>query len=248
MGGPRVLRRAAALGSAAVLGLWVALVPLVAAADPVAPTVTFTSTGVPPVSCGSQPNVTSLALPEGTAFLVENRIGESAWVRVGDEAVLEVADGAGALLTLAVGQHDVRMVPSCLVTGEGRAQKVVVTVSPATAASGDPSASSAPGATPTPDVPSGEPTATGSEPVASVPAGPIGTPAVVPAGTEVVVDPGAPPATLPPLGHSEVLAATAVQLPGGGNPKGVRLLAIVAAICVLGVTAAIIRSIVRLSP
>jgi len=237
----------AILGLSAVLGLGAMLIAgavVATAEDVVAPTVTFTATGVPPLHCGSRPNVSSLTVSEGTPILLENQIGETAWVRVDQEAVMEVADGGGALLTLTLGQHDVRLVPGCLIGG-GTAKSVAVTVTPAPATGAstteEPTPSAGPDGGPT-NAPAPFPPGAVSQPTGT--AGPAGSPAVLPVASEAALD---PIATHEPA-RSAVIDASAVQLRDAGTSKGVRLLGIIAAICVLGVTAAIIRSIVRLSP
>jgi hypothetical protein len=219
---------ALALGLGCVLGP--GLLVAAAVADTEAPTVIFSSTGVPPVSCGSRPNVTSLSVPEGTPIVIENQVGVGGWVHVGDEPVIEIADTASVLLTLAAGQHDVLVVPACLVVGNGAVKPVAVTVT------GGPTSSDPPA--------TGPPATTGVTPSAAVPSGSGGaSPAVIPARTAV----GQPSATA--SGGPDSAAVLAVrQVERDANPKGVRLLAAVATICVLGVTAAIIRSIVRLAP
>jgi hypothetical protein len=260
----RSLRRAT-LGLAVVAGVMVMVIvgalASVAGETP-APTVTFTATGVPPLSCGSTPNVGSLNVPEGTGILLENRIGVSAWVRVGsededeDQQVIEVPDGTGALLVLAVGQYAVGMVPECLHSGQ--AKPVTVTVTRAQSGNSAQPANSTQAPTPdaviTPDsamtspAPSTRASSIGSPADSSAePVGSGGVPEVVPVGAQIHTQTPAPNSSRAPFGRA-VIEVSPVELQGAGNPKGVRLLAIVAAICVLGVTTAIIRSIVRLGP
>ncbi len=269
------MRRSApllAVVAAAVLGL-IILSPWAWAAEPTSPTVTFTATGVVPLSCGSRPDVSSLTVPEGTTFIVANDIGTGAWLRVGAEPVLELPSGSGVLLALSAGQHEVRLAPNCVITNLDRAQAVTVTVTAAAPESPSPSASppAAPASAPPPSAPpasgqpqspdqpqsSGQPSGAPSTPPGSgidIPAGATVTPTQGLGGTAtasngspgLVASPPADGGTMA-LGRPAVITATEVDL-GGRNPKDVRLLAIIATICVLGVTAAVIRSIVRLSP
>jgi hypothetical protein len=138
------------------------------------------------------------------------------------------------------------MVPGCVVVGNGGAQRLAVTVASA-ATTTDPAVPSS-----TPGAPTITQSASGVPGGASVPAptslSPTGSTALVPAGTQIPLPTTGTTVTLAPFGGSAVIAASPVELDGGHSSKGVRMLAVVAAICLLGVTAAIIRSIVRLSP
>jgi hypothetical protein len=224
-----------ALALAALLGVGAGTLAWAAESDP--PTVTFAPLG----ACSSRPDVTGLEVPQATPVLLVNDTGSDATVMVGSVPALDdpVPDGGGVLLTLAPGQHEVRMARGC-----GNAQPVTVLVtSPAPGSPSPPtSASPAPAGT------------SGSQPDGVGPGsgpstGPLpgGSPAVVPLATTVVV--GTPGSTsLGGYDGPAVVMAARVDPTGAGNPKAVRLLAAIATICVLGVTAAIIRSIVRLSP
>ena len=250
----RVRRRPWAFGLIVVLSFAVASLfagPWAYADESAAPTVTFTSNGAPPVTCHARPDVHSLTVPEGTAILIANHTEVRAAVIVGGATVLTVNDGEGALLTLAPGQHEVSVQPECRVTTAARSLAVTVTAVPPAQ----------------PTAPTVPPTVTGSgsggTPVrSSTPPATTATTSATggaPATTDVPANwtspsPGSTPsAGAPTLGPSsappwpDVVRADVVALPdGAGNSKGVRLLAAIATICVLGVTAAVIRSIVRL--
>lgn len=252
----RARRRPWAFGLIVVLGFavaWLVADPLAYADEPAAPTVTFTSNGAPPVTCHTRPDVRSLTVPEGTAILIANHTEVRAAVTVGGVTVLTVNDGEGALLTLAPGQHEVLVLPECRSTGNNRSVAVTVTAAPPTTTA------------PAPDTPPATPTITGSSPGgtpvrSSTPPGATPTtPGSGPATTDVPANwippsPGSTPSTgavtsgpSSAPARADVVRADIVALEdGAGNPKGVRLLAAIATICVLGVTAAVIRSIVRL--
>lgn len=270
-----------------IAGSWLLASPLAAAEDTPTPTVTFTATGLVPVACGTRPDASSLSIPDASAVVVANRTGVSAAVVVGGQRQLTVADGEGASLTLTPGQHEIRLVPQCVLVTQTKALVVTVTSAPpeppapsatpdapATSGAADPSSTPPatdpppasdppPGVTPppaTPDPPAqpgtppqggspgdpepgagaGHPRATAADPELSSGAGPIAaspTPGPWPSVEEFSGVRGA-----------DVLRADPVALAGGSHSKGLRLLAVVATICVLGVTVAIIRTIVRLSP
>jgi hypothetical protein len=221
--GSNFVRVAAA--SAAVLVLIVA--PVVAA-DPATPaTITFRGTGTPPLVCGSQPDITSLHLTRGQTIILTNSTGVAASIDVGGKTPRTVAPSSGISVKLAVGEHALRMVPACLLVGEVGQALVVVTpgpvvVEPTTVEPSAGGASSGP--------PAGEPVPT---------AGPM-TPGSAVGPTSSHLAPSADP---DPTGECdpEVATVAADQPP---DQRGVRLLAVIAAICVLGVTAGIIRAIV----
>jgi hypothetical protein len=230
------------------------------------PTISFTSAGTPPVVCGTHPDVRSLTVDIGTKIIIANLTEVAASVDVGKKGVLELAPGAGALVRLTSGQHELRLIPDCaVVTGT---EAVVVTVQ-------------APGQSPDQAPPPGDAddpvdTAGPDSPVTTATTSPIGPtgPAV---GGSGAADPGAggttatagpgddPAGPMAPSGgapgvtgsarsaavdelngslESEVIDVRPIELGGSRDPKGVRLLAVIAAICVFGVTAAIIRAIV----
>lgn len=211
------------------------------AADP--PTATFTAIGLAPVACGSRPDVDDLAVSEGTAVVIANHTGVPAKVVVAGQTVLTIDSGTAGSLTLAAGSHQVTLVPQCVVVAH--TFPLAVTVTPASS--------------PPPESPVEDP------PPALGPAAPGGSTGEGEAGREgpapkrapsggvplTSADPGSPsasasPSRRPAPGPSSVVQAEAIPWTKPEDPKGVRLLAVIATICVLGVTAAIIRSIVRL--
>jgi hypothetical protein len=244
------------LGLSIFIGVAFAAAPRAWAADPQAPTVIFTN-GSQSRACRSAPAVTSLTVPEGTAFAVTNALGRDAVVYVGGSSVLAVDDDDGALLMLSAGQHDVRMVPECLEFSAAGTLTVTVTGSeptPAdttqTSAASVPSPAADPTSAPAPPAAG----AGGSQPnSATTGAGPVDS-AALETVAATTADPTAdsPTAARPRSGSgvaaAGVISAEPLTLDDESHSKGLRLLAAVATICVLGVTAAIIRAIVRLSP
>ncbi len=226
-----------------VLGLvvWLPL-PLVATLAFAAegePTIGFTATGTPPLRCGSQPSVGSLSVSTGTRIIVANLTGVAAAVDVGWTKVLQLAPGKEALVELTPGQHDLRMVPNCVLVTEIGVAVVTVLI----------------GQPPDEPSPSGEPDSPADDPITmSMAPSPTGTagPALGGSGvaepgaegTTTITGPGVDPAAADGSLETGVIHVQAIDLGGSRDPKGVRLLAVIAAICVFGVTAAIIRAIV----
>jgi hypothetical protein len=221
------------------------------------PTVTFTAPSLLGLACGSRPDVGSVSVSEGASVVIANQAGMTARVVVAGQTVLTLDNGAVGRLTLAPGRHDVLLIPQCLlVVGTS---PLTVTVTPAAVGSG-PAESEPAGSGDEPasgsdaPPPAGGPAAP-TDPVTAdgVAAGPRSGPRPkrAPDGTPLPVSSGVPSAsttaTAPPLSRpTGVVEAEAIPWTKPVDPKGVRLLAAIAAICVLGVTAAIIRSIVRL--
>jgi hypothetical protein len=221
------------------------------------PTVTFTSSGLVPVACGSSPDVSTLSVVEGTPIVVVNHSGVSGRVEVGGAAVLTLADGEAGTLTLTLGSHNVVLVPQCVLVVSVTALVVTVTKSPQP----DPTQPSTPSGSPTEEtLPptsgpefSNDPTATADPTIGPRPKRmPAGVPVagedqvMSAAITSASATSASPTSASSPPAPSGVVQAEAIPWTKPEDSKGVRLLAVIAVICVLGVTAAIIRSIVRL--
>jgi hypothetical protein len=232
-------------------------------ADPEGPTVNFTATGAAPLACGSRPNVSSLRVKTGTKIIFANLTDTAAALIVGGAPVVALEPGMGAVVNLKQGQHEVSLTPQCLVvTG---VEAVVVSVlsgsemgepdlSDSTAPPGilvAPGGGSAPpntgGSVPVPGASGAGPsaatsvgTSVGSSVGSSV--GPRGTPTLT-ASALPVANPRADDSGDQPM-ESAVIDVKSIPLGDPRDPKGGRLLAVIAAICVIGVTAAIIRAIV----
>jgi hypothetical protein len=289
--GSRSVARSVARSAALVVGLpLLAAAPLLAATAYGAegePTITFSSSGTPPLVCGTRPSVSRLTVRTGTKIITANLTGVPATVDIGRRKVLDLAPGMGALVKLKKGQHELRMIPGCAVLTE--TDPAVVNV----LADGQP-----PDEPPVPPVDNPDDPVDDPITVALATTSPIGT-AGPTAGGSGVADPGAGgPAEAGPGGGpagpstpsgaasgvagssgsarsarsarsagssgsagatgvvdgaavgvdgslaSEVIDVQEVSLGGSRDPKGVRLLGVIAAICVFGVTVAIIRAIV----
>jgi hypothetical protein len=226
------------------------------------PEIAFTSTGTIPVVCSTMPNVSSLTVKAGTRIFFANLTGTTASIDLGGKDPLTLADGTGAVVMLRLGQYDLRMVPDCVVVDE--AQPVTVYVVPGAPPSASPS--------PAPSPSSSNPTPGQAGPASAPPAGPPGTtvtagPTASGSGASsgglvaptwgssgggqpsaTAAGPGGGPDTNAvandsPLTESRVLEVRPVPFGPTNDPKGSRLLALIATICVFGVTAAIIRAI-----
>ncbi len=222
----------------------VATAPLAAAAAE-EPVITFTATGTPPVLCGTVASVSSLRVGTNTRIILDNQTGVPAIIDVGKQKVLDLQPGMGARIKLKPGQHEVSLVPDCaVITGTA---VVAVSVDPGNT---PPDASPSAGPTDPADTPGSPPRPSSDAPGTTGPAvGGSGSPGPGPkpgpgpgpdlAGT------GATNGT-DVTGHldGEVIEVQAFSLGDSRDPKGVRLLAVIAAICVFGVTVAITRAIV----
>jgi len=183
------------------------------------------------VACSSTPHPPSLNLTKNTRVVLANFTGAEATVDLGTGIPVAVADGAAVSVTFKKGEYRVRMVPDCpgtlaiqaAVVSVGKAQKgpeapAVIATPPGPAPGLSPPATvHAAGSSP-PDSPTENP----SDPMAN-PEGATGGLAMVEPGQEVLL--------VSPMGDRP-------------DARGARLLAVIATICVFGVTTAIIRAIV----
>lgn len=248
-------RRAGTVAAAVV----VALAPLALlagarpgfAADEVV-TIIFSGTGPEPLVCTSYPEPPSVDIKVGTAVAVENRTGVSAVVDIGTADPVPLADGEGLTLKLKKGTYELRLLPSCLVVQAGAATVNVADGSDVREPGTNPPAEAPdPTRAPPPNTPATDPPAS----TAVVPA--TGDPAGGPAsggapgsgsgtGADRPVVAGAPEAVPAdaPEGGPVLEQKGPYPLPRRDNDeRGAQLLAVIAAICVLGVTAGIIRAI-----
>jgi hypothetical protein len=231
----------AALALAAVAG------PLLAPGGAVAapPTVTFNGgCGLLGVAASSRPSTSSVRIAANSSVNFVNHLSDSAQLLINgaSEATIkpdyqvEVSFHASATVSL---------VPSCLL-GSGAAGSVSIRVS---APSGGGDVPSVP-ATVAPTTQLGAPSAR-----ASVTISPSGQPSASPSGsaasrsaTPQRTDPSTPAAALaPPVGPSGsaalvAIGATSPATSGHHGPD--RLLAVIAAVCLIGVSIALIRAIV----
>jgi hypothetical protein len=232
-------RTTLALAVAATTGSLILLAGPAGAAQPTPVTITFTGTGTAPLACGSRPDVDSLVVARGQPLVLANLTGAEATIDVGATTPLTVASGDGISVKLRQGVHLLRMVPNCVIVGEVGQTSVEVVAAPPI---GPPPGGSVGGpANDEPPVPrdqalSGADASVGpsrgdAPPGAEGQATTSGPTAADSVGAGV--DPQAGP-----------VEATSVVIDPTSNEKLARLLAIIAAICVLGVTAGIIRAIV----
>jgi hypothetical protein len=258
-----VVARWAAWGAAATMVVIASAGPASAEITPPTVTVNFESTGLGLLVCGTYPSVTSVNIHMGTRVNLVNQTDGHVSLDIqpgGDNASLN--DGDALSVKFKKGQHTVRMIPDCLVGLFGEAEKLEVTVT------GDiaPLGVGAPPPTPTPGPttgpPPGTPDGTGGDP-ASTPSGPPmtvfagGEPGPQRPGTSHTGPPSPTPevidtpAAAKPRSTDDVLLSSGEDTYGEVLPytlpdadeRGRMLLAVVAAICVLGVTSAIIRAI-----
>jgi hypothetical protein len=221
-------------------------------------TITYRAVGSDPSVCTSAPDLSSLTIVFGTSVTLANQTGSPVIVDTGAKKTTPLGNGQGITVKLGTGQHEVRLVPDCVVIGAVVAATVDVQ-RPST---------HGPGVGPS-DEPSGSPSSTASAPVT-----PSGTPPPVmwtppPATTSV---PPALAADVPSMGgtDSSADATPFTSLNAGGPPdtapavgegtgpdefglpfaltnendhKGVQLVGVVALICILGVSVGIIRVI-----
>jgi hypothetical protein len=231
------------------------------------PAIAFTGSVIAPLVCTSTPDTGAVTISEDTRITLANFTGADASVDTGTEHAVIIGNGVGLSVRFRPGRYTVRMVPSCTVTSTVRA--AVVTVVDATAAQPIPGVSPPPLITLPP--PSGgtgtvapDPTRTGGtttapppppSPANTVSSGApsrrppeVGGGGTGPAPTEPFGTPatgaGADP-VLEVVGQEPVIYDTLlVPVQQQGDPRDVRLLAVISVICVFGVTAAIIRAIV----
>jgi hypothetical protein len=232
MGRPRRRSRVGWVGVVAAVGFLV-IAPWAWAA-PELPTVVFSATATAPGTCGSRPNLTTLTVRTGSTFMIANMTGVTATVDVGRRRLIELPPGTGAVVRMSLGPHDLQLIPDCAAMSEA----VVAVVNVVTPGEMTGRATSA--ATADPDE-----SAVGISLSSMAASNPQRSTTTAPTAQ----NPGAAAASEPGGGEDESLGAKVVRVETlpfrpGDNPKSVRLLAAIATICALGVTAAIIRAIV----
>jgi hypothetical protein len=196
------------------------------------PSISFTGGVLAPVACSSTPDPPGLNLAKSTRVVLVNFTGADATLDLGTGTPIAVGDGAAVSVKFKKGEYRVRMVPDCPGTLQIQAAIVSVgkTMDARPHALPGPPNSAGPAADPSPPATAG---GSGPAPAASpsaAPGGRVGDAETI-AGGSAMVEPG-----------QEVL----VVAPMGDRPdaRGARLLAVIATICVFGVTTAIIRAIV----
>lgn len=204
------------------------------------PTVSFVGDGPAPLACSSVPTPANLTVKQNTRVVLANFTGADATATIGDGQTVAVADGKAISVRLKVGSYTITMTPDCLETYNVVA--IVVTVVKAVA---PPPPSPVPSPPARPDA-AGPPSS--GPAVGASTAGTGGSSSLSPAGAPVAGGPAsgsgvAEPADADTSGP-DVQEAAAVRPDNRPDGRGNRLLAVIAAICVFGVTSAIIRAIV----
>lgn len=220
--------------------------PAFAATDQ--PTVSFLGSGPAPLACSSHPSVSNMTVKKDTRIVLANFTGADATVDLGSGVTTAVADGDAISVKLKEGTYMITMSPACLETFE--VQATVITVVKALPAPSSPAPAGPAPSDPArtgPQSPSLDSVAAGPPAGAPGPAGPAGTAAGPPVavgpdvpGQADLADPSDPNAELEP----DIQQASASRPVSAPDARGARLLALIAAICVFGVTSAIIRAIV----
>jgi hypothetical protein len=222
--------------------------------------VAFLGGDLVPLACSATPDPPSLIVRIGTRVILANFTGADATVDIGAELPVEVAAGTAISVRFGLGEHTVTMAPKCIRTfglvpveiSVRRAADLPPTPAPGTSASADPSPDASPTATGHPIAPpdSSDSVSADSAPGRSAAVGPRaghgGRDGSALAGGDTGSEPvpavGAPGDV--DLGLDVEVAASVGPVDRGPDARGRRLLALVATICVFGVTSAIIRAIV----
>jgi hypothetical protein len=250
----RTSRSAAVLAAGAMAGL-----PLLPASAAVAapPEISFSRSGLGLLTCNSRPSDHDLVVPAGTTVRFVNDLGEDATLRIDGQEATGVARGESSEVLFRRGTVRIQLVPSCGLSLSSAFEAVAVTVAaPGGASSSPPSRAPVAPVAPGGGSSTGSAGATGSTggrdtgslPGAgrdredgsssggssagrSVPAAPSGAPADQPGESgDQVGDQGVAAEPLSPPAAS-----------GEGGPNG--LLAIIAIVCVAGVSTGAIRAI-----
>ena len=231
------------------------------------PAIVFTGSAMAPLICTSTPDTPAVTITVDMRVTLANLTGAEASVDTGTAQALTVADGVGVSVRFRPGQYVVRLVPDCALTNDIGASVVTVMdesgVAPAPTTAPTPSLpetvrqptpsgsrlvgpTGGSGSRATPTVPAAvadpPPPGGSAVPITESPtAGSAGSP---PEPTSSgVVSPAPRPAWA--VGDHDPVIYDVVMVPvqQPGDPRVVRLLAVIAVICVFGVTTAIIRAI-----
>jgi len=243
-------RYAAEIGTALIIS-----VPLFSAGAAMAgpeaePQVEFGGGGLGLLLCGSKPNVPSISVPSQSKVIFINNLGQGAQLQIDGADGGPVGSGEAVEIQFHRGPVSVAMVPECLLNLNGSFEPVTVQVSqPRTTTSTTTRSTTSP----KPSATSG--TRTSPSPASSHPATATGT--AGPGQTEPDLnDPLFQIDTGTEGDNPSPSAATVVKNPDGSlaNPalspmsqsdRGpIRLLAIIATVCVVGVSAGAIRAII----
>lgn len=251
-----IRRRAAGL---AVAGVLVAL-PLfgsAAVAAPGDPDVTFGGGGPGVLLCGSTPATPNITVPADSQLRLTNSLGQDATLQIDGQDAAQVGKGDSVDVQFHRGPVTVAMVPQCPLNLNTTFKTLTVDVTPIAATAPTAPATKKPGTTasPTPQAAKPSPRAAGAtspnpsgtdesvlplpstdplfpEDISGLPAG-----AETPGGSD-----GESPATVVKPDGSQTQVLTSSRGPVDNGPIG--LLAIIATVCVVGVSAGAIRAII----
>jgi hypothetical protein len=240
-----VRRLSATAAISALVGLPLAMPA--SAADPAS--VTFSGGGLGLLLCGSKPDTSRISVPAEQKVRLTNQLGIDATLNIDGAANSAVANGETVEVQFHRGPVSIGMVPDCPLNLNPTYEQLTVDVKQNTAAAPAPvtSGQSRPSAKPSTAAPAG--------------GGPVrgavdGSPPVPPApGASLFSDPTLPGAE--PSGVATVESPATVVHPGR-SPKGqtlagetgpvdkgpIGLLAIIATVCVVGVSVGAIRAII----
>ncbi|MGY0230321.1 hypothetical protein [Longispora urticae] len=236
------MRRLQALATVGLLGTACALLGAgTAFAD--SPTVTFSgSCGLLGIGAHSRPSVADLTVEEMTPVRFINGLRIRADLVLPGGARYTLNPGTYLDLQIASGPAEALMEPACGLGLLPTYEKVTIQVEPSTAPEGGPEAppqTSAPAA-PAPPAPRGGPTRANPRP--TVPAPSVAAPAPGAAVSPNLVEPTPSMSTSSasgPIDSPAIEPVAAGQVPGRASS----LLAMVATVCVIGVSAAAVRAI-----
>lgn len=243
------------LGLGLLLGVPALAGPALAGAEPESTQVEFNGGGLGLLLCGSRPDRGAVTVKSESKVVFVNNIGQGATLQIDGENGGPIADGQAVEVQFHRGPVSIAMVPDCLLNlgGNGSYEPVTVNVSSPTQSGGGAtgSKSNVKNRTATPK-PKPSPTAkVAASPAAGDPSTTVDQSPLfslepdATAGTELI-DPSASDAALPAVSDSNTtttgLSTTASDTPTDKGPIG--LLAIIATVCVVGVSVGAIRAIV----
>jgi hypothetical protein len=214
------------------------------------PTISFLGDGPAPLACSSTPSVPNMTVKQNTRVVLANFTGADATAAIGDGRTVPVADGTAISVKLKPGTYLITMTPNCLDTYDIGATVITVVRSedaPPPTSTPTPPEATGPAVPPVPGDPGAGQGAASSSPSGSfwpssqwTSSPPSSAPGALAGGAA----PSGPGPADADASDPDVRAALAVPPSGNPDRRGDRLLALIAAICVFGVTSAIIRAIV----
>ena len=193
--------------------------------------------------CKSQPSVPRLTVSAEARVLFVNRLGQSATLRVGAQAVATVPANQAVPVMFHYGPVPVSMGLNCNVGVVEQFQSVVVNVvQPAGSASGGGTGSGATGTRRQAGA-AGAERSTATHPADDAAAGAV-DPQVAASGDAAAGAAGAPPDQAAASGTGAVVVEPLVAASGTPRVRASGMLALLATVCAIGVTVAAIRAII----